>query len=128
MRLESKVPARTAGAASTGTSGPDDPEDADELIDLIETLEPPADLTEAVEELVRATLLMADVSVAAPGPCAAVRAALATADAAHCRSSARRAPEPRGYVSRNGRRPRRAPPEQSLDPLGEQAQAGRSAG
>ena len=41
---------------------PDDLEDADDLLDLIETLEPPATLDDAVEELVRATLLLADVS------------------------------------------------------------------
>jgi uncharacterized protein len=41
---------------------PDDLEDADDLIEEIETLEPPADLTEAVEGLVRATLLLADVA------------------------------------------------------------------
>lgn len=41
---------------------PDDLEDADELLALIEALEPPADLTQAVEELVRATLLLADQS------------------------------------------------------------------
>ena len=40
----------------------EDLEDADELLAEIETLEPPADLSEAVEELVRATLLLADVS------------------------------------------------------------------
>lgn len=40
---------------------PDDLEDADELIAEIESLEPPADLSEAVEGLVRATLLLADV-------------------------------------------------------------------
>ena len=40
----------------------DDLEDADELIEEIESLEPPADLSAAVEELVRATLLLADVS------------------------------------------------------------------
>jgi uncharacterized protein len=40
----------------------DDLEDADELIAEIETLEPPSDLAEAVESLVRATLLLADVS------------------------------------------------------------------
>ena len=46
----------------------EDLEDADELLAEIESLEPPADLSEAVEELVRATLLLADVSrpVAAP--------------------------------------------------------------
>jgi uncharacterized protein len=37
-------------------------EDADALAAEIETLEPPADLAEAVEELVRATLLLADVA------------------------------------------------------------------
>ena len=41
---------------------PEDLEDADELLATIEGLEPPADLTQAVEELVRATLLLADVS------------------------------------------------------------------
>lgn len=41
---------------------PDDLEDADELMAEIESLEPPAELADAVEELVRATLLLADVS------------------------------------------------------------------
>lgn len=40
---------------------PDDLEDADALLAEIESLEPPAGLAEAVEELVRATLLLADV-------------------------------------------------------------------
>ena len=39
-----------------------DLDDADALLAEIETLEPPADLAEAVEDLVRATLLLADVS------------------------------------------------------------------
>jgi uncharacterized protein len=39
-----------------------DLEDADELLAEIETLEPPVDISEAVECLVRATLLLADVS------------------------------------------------------------------
>lgn len=39
-----------------------DLEDADELLAEIDLLEPPADLAEAVEDLVRATLLLADVS------------------------------------------------------------------
>jgi uncharacterized protein len=52
---------------------PEDLEDADELLEEIESLEPPADLSEAVEGLVRATLLLADVaqpqaSAAARGP------------------------------------------------------------
>jgi uncharacterized protein len=41
---------------------PDDLEDADELLAEIETLEPPADLASAVEDLVRATLLWADLT------------------------------------------------------------------
>ena len=41
---------------------PDDLEDADDLLAEIESLEPPEDLTAAVEELVRATLLLADIS------------------------------------------------------------------
>jgi uncharacterized protein len=41
---------------------PDDLEDADELLEEIETLEPPADVAEAVESLVRSTLLLADIT------------------------------------------------------------------
>lgn len=41
---------------------PDDLEDADALLAVIDTLEPPADLAEAVEDLVRCVLLIADVS------------------------------------------------------------------
>ncbi len=40
----------------------DDLEDADALLAEIDSLEPPADLGAAVEELVRATLLLADVA------------------------------------------------------------------
>ena len=39
-----------------------DLEDADELLSVIETLEPAADLAEAVQDLVRAVMLMADVT------------------------------------------------------------------
>ncbi|HZE92311.1 MAG TPA: YecA family protein, partial [Rhizobacter sp.] len=48
----------------------DDLEDADDLLAEIDTLEPPLDLSEAVEGLVRATLLLADVArpVANAGP------------------------------------------------------------
>jgi uncharacterized protein len=42
--------------------GADDLEDADALLAEIESLEPPADLAAAVEEIVRATLLLADVA------------------------------------------------------------------
>jgi len=41
---------------------PEDLEDAEALIEVIETLEPPADLPEAVEDLVRSLMLMADVT------------------------------------------------------------------
>jgi len=47
---------------------PDDLEDADDLLATIESLEPPADLAQAVEALVRATLLLADVSRPLAGP------------------------------------------------------------
>lgn len=46
----------------------EDLEDADELLEEIDTLEPPADLSEAVEELVRATLLLADIGRPLPSP------------------------------------------------------------
>ncbi|MDE2503995.1 MAG: YecA family protein, partial [Burkholderiales bacterium] len=41
---------------------PDDLEDADELLAVIETLEPAADLAEAVQDIVRALMLIADVT------------------------------------------------------------------
>jgi uncharacterized protein len=41
---------------------PTDLEDADALLAVIETLEPPADLGEAVQDLVRALMLIADVT------------------------------------------------------------------
>ena len=41
---------------------PEDLEDADALIAVIETLEPPTDLAEAVQDAVRALMLMADVT------------------------------------------------------------------
>jgi uncharacterized protein len=41
---------------------PDDLEDADALLAVIETLEPPTDLAEAVQDTVRALMLIADVS------------------------------------------------------------------
>ena len=50
---------------------PEDLEDADALLEVIETLEPPADLPEAVQDLVRALMLMADVTrprKASPAP------------------------------------------------------------
>lgn len=47
---------------------PDDLEDADDLLEEIDTLEPPANLAEAVESLVRSTLLLADISRPTPRP------------------------------------------------------------
>lgn len=41
---------------------PEDLEDADALLEVIETLEPPTDLAEAVQDLVRALMLIADVT------------------------------------------------------------------
>ncbi len=41
---------------------PEDLEDADALLGVIETLEPPADLAEAVQDIVRALMLIADVT------------------------------------------------------------------
>ncbi|KPF60213.1 hypothetical protein D621_01920 [beta proteobacterium AAP51] len=55
---------------------PEDLEDADALLEVIETLEPPADLPEAVQDLVRALMLMADVTrPRAPAPRLAQRPA-----------------------------------------------------
>lgn len=41
---------------------PEDLEDADALLEVIETLEPPPDLAEAVQDLVRSVMLIADVT------------------------------------------------------------------
>jgi len=60
---------------------PADLEDADALAAVIETLEPPADLAEAVQDIVRALMLMADVTRPRPP--------------APTRSPARRAPQRR---------------------------------
>lgn len=46
---------------------PEDLEDADELLAEIEASDPPADLSEAVEDLVRATLLLADAAATGRG-------------------------------------------------------------
>jgi uncharacterized protein len=44
---------------------PEDLEDADELLEIIESLAPPTDLPEAVEDIVRSVLRIADVSLPA---------------------------------------------------------------
>lgn len=46
----------------------DDLEDAEALIEVIQTLEPPSDLAEAVQDIVRALMLMADVTRPRPAP------------------------------------------------------------
>lgn len=72
----------------------DDLEDADELLAEIDTLEPPRDLAEAVEDLVRSVLLIADVSRPALRPAAPARL--------RRKADARARPGP-GPRSRNGR-------------------------
>lgn len=52
---------------------PEDLDEADALLEQIEELEPPSDVGEAVEELVRATLLLADVSRPVPAPASPMR-------------------------------------------------------
>jgi uncharacterized protein len=71
---------------------PDDLDDADALLPVIETLEPPADLAEAVQDLVRALMLIADVS------------------RPRRRTRAPRAAPARGRRSRSGRRAPWSPP------------------
>ncbi|MBL8363035.1 MAG: YecA family protein [Rubrivivax sp.] len=46
----------------------EDLEDADALLEVIDTIEPPTALTEAVQDLVRAVMLIADVSRPRPAP------------------------------------------------------------
>ena len=41
---------------------PQDLDDADALLQMIDTLEPPSDLGEAVQDLVRSVMLLADVT------------------------------------------------------------------
>lgn len=81
----------------------DDLEDADALLAEIESLEPPQDLAEAVEGLVRATLLLADVSrpagaafVASPGGSSARPPARSHAVKAHQKSHQKPQPPRRG--------------------------------
>jgi uncharacterized protein len=64
---------------------PDDLEDADALAEVIQTLEPPKDLAEAVQDIVRALMLIADVT----RPRTQARATPAA------RKPARRSPPPR---------------------------------
>lgn len=70
----------------------DDLEDADSMLALIDTLEPPEDLAEAVQDLVRAVMLIADVTRPQP------------------KTPSARARPGRGPRSRSGRRGRARPP------------------
>lgn len=70
---------------------PDDLEDADELLAEIETLAPPETLAEAVEDLVRSVLLMADVSRPVAGALAKAPASAVAARGA--RPAAKRPPQ-----------------------------------
>jgi uncharacterized protein len=81
---------------------PDDLEDADELLAEIETLALPETLAEAVEDLVRSVLLMADVSRPVAG---ALAAAPRTAVAARgARPAAKSAGGPRRPAGKTPRR------------------------
>ncbi len=67
---------------------PDDLEDADDLLEAIDSLAPLGDLSEAVQDLVRATMLLADVGRPLPAPVAPRRAQ--GAKAGQSRRTARR--------------------------------------
>ena len=75
---------------------PADLEDADALIEVIDTLEPAADIAEAVQDVVRALMLIADVT----RPRAAIRAPRRAAVRASTRASTRPSNRP------SARRPR----------------------
>jgi len=75
---------------------PSDLEDAQDILTLIEELEPPSDLTEATEDLVRSILLMADVT----------RPRSARADGPPRRPSSGRGPQGRPGASTGNRRSR----------------------
>ena len=75
---------------------PDDLEDADELLAEIETLAPPETLAEAVEDLVRSVLLMADVSRPVAGALAAGPRLRPGQRPAHSLPAARKGPPRRG--------------------------------
>jgi uncharacterized protein len=64
----SQASAREALAVLYSHFDPEDLEDADELLPLIDALEPPASADEAVEDLVRSTLLLADATRPAATP------------------------------------------------------------
>ena len=69
---------------------PEDLEDADALIAVIDTLEPPKDLAEAVQDVVRALMLIADVTRPRAANTAPRRPAARTKNRASPRSTPRR--------------------------------------
>ncbi len=75
---------------------PDDLEDADDLLAEIETLAPPETLAEAVEDLVRSVLLMADASRPVAGALAAGPRLRPGQRPAHSLPAARKGPPRRG--------------------------------
>jgi uncharacterized protein len=75
---------------------PDDLEDADELLAEIETLAPPETLAEAVEDLVRSVLLMADASRPVAGALAAGPRLRPGQRPAHSQPATRKGPPRRG--------------------------------
>ncbi len=74
---------------------PDDLEDADALAAVIETLEPPSDLGEAVQDTVRALMLIADVSRPRAAPPKPARGGRASAPPGQRPAARRAAKRPR---------------------------------
>ena len=68
----------------------DDLEDADALIAVIQTLEPPTDIAEAVQDVVRALMLIADVTRPRAQTAPARRPRLVSARRPGARSTPRR--------------------------------------
>lgn len=91
---------------------PDDLEDAQALLEEIETLEPPATMEEAVESLVRGSLLLADVSrpVRANRPSSPARPAGSMRPAGSGRAAGPRPPGRGGRPSAAGSGPSRKGP------------------
>jgi len=75
---------------------PDDLEDADELLEEIESMEPPVDLEAAVESLVVATMLLADVARPQKEGGAMNSGARRAQESASAKTAARRPPPRRG--------------------------------
>ncbi len=87
----------------------DDLEDADALLAVIDTLEPPPDLAEAVQDVVRALMLIADVTRPRQTPAVPARPGRAPRSRSGRRAPRRLAQRPRrcGAPARPGRSSRR---------------------